>query len=556
MRISRINLKLIFGLKQYYQWTFTIISLFFVSLVIVEYLITIQPVSVSINPNVQYQTFVGWGTSLAWWAEEVGGWNSTLDKTPNDSTRQAVIKALFDNTFNPDEGLGFNVVRYNFGAHTPNNPVSCIQQIVGNSVKRRFRIIPSLQPFPGTNGFDFTLDPNQMWVLKQAQKHGANLFEVFVNSAPVWMLINPCTGGALNGYTDNLDPFHYDNFVNYIATITKHFHDVEGITFKTVEPFNEPTNFWSNIFASQEGMYVNLNTQKIILQKLHNKFKENGVSVYTSLSADDNHSIQGTIIDYQGYSINSSVQQYISQINTHSYFVCLPRILICNARQDLYNLAKQHKKNIWQSEWGWPLGDGFSLGNITLPSIIRPTEMQAALILSKQILLDEWGMHPTAWNVWQAYDTDDPTDSLNHLFGLVARDDNYNIVKPKRYYAMAQYSKFIRPGFQMVNINNAKNSLAAWNQSLEKLVIVTTNFYNGTIYWPFSKFIGGTKNFTYDLSNFQKIFGSVEIQPYRTSETENMVKQPCITPNNNHFTYSASSGSITTFIISKAACSG
>src|SRR5713226_3933873 len=60
--------------------------------------------TVIVTPAQQYQTIQGWGTSLAWWANIIGGWS--------DSQRTALADALY----NPTTGIGLNVVRYNFGA--------------------------------------------------------------------------------------------------------------------------------------------------------------------------------------------------------------------------------------------------------------------------------------------------------------------------------------------------------------------------------------------------------------------------------------------------------
>src|SRR2546430_3871943 len=63
--------------------------------------------------------FQGWGTSLAWWANVVGGWSA-----PN---RERIDNELFGrpDAEHPDR-LGLNVVRYNVGASstTGNPPVA------------------------------------------------------------------------------------------------------------------------------------------------------------------------------------------------------------------------------------------------------------------------------------------------------------------------------------------------------------------------------------------------------------------------------------------------
>jgi hypothetical protein len=44
---------------------------------------------------------------------------------------------------------------------------------------------------------------------------------------------------------DNLRPEMRESFVNYLATVVKHFRDAEGIRFESVELFNEPDGDWS-----------------------------------------------------------------------------------------------------------------------------------------------------------------------------------------------------------------------------------------------------------------------------------------------------------------------
>jgi hypothetical protein len=58
---------------------------------------------VKIDVETRYQTFEGWGTSLAWWAHQIGGWSS--------AKRDEFLELIVD----PTRGLGYNVFRYNIG---------------------------------------------------------------------------------------------------------------------------------------------------------------------------------------------------------------------------------------------------------------------------------------------------------------------------------------------------------------------------------------------------------------------------------------------------------
>ncbi|WP_434749904.1 hypothetical protein [Paenibacillus amylolyticus] len=51
-----------------------------------------------------YNHFEGWGTSLAWWANDLGGWKD-----------QNKVDEVMDLIFDPVKGLGLNIVRYNIG---------------------------------------------------------------------------------------------------------------------------------------------------------------------------------------------------------------------------------------------------------------------------------------------------------------------------------------------------------------------------------------------------------------------------------------------------------
>lgn len=185
---------------------------------------------VTVNPSQAYQTIEGWGSTLAWWAEIIGGW-STSQKT-----------ALAEALFNPTTGIGLNVLRYNFGADGPGNVCESQMQPGGN--------IPSFEP---TNGdYVWTNDANQLWFAQEAKSLGVNVFEGFANSAPAWMLDNSCTAGGPGG-ADNLNPAYNADFASYLATIDAHFHNDFGITLQTIDAFNEPNQPWWTSTTTRKG---------------------------------------------------------------------------------------------------------------------------------------------------------------------------------------------------------------------------------------------------------------------------------------------------------------
>jgi O-glycosyl hydrolase len=129
--------------------------------------------------NVYVGHFEGWGTSLAWGGNIVGGWS--------DRNRTAIADLLFSTT----TGLGLNIVRYHIGAGLNPNSAS-----IGCGVHRPGSPLPLYQPAPGV--WDWTVDANQRWFAQAAQARGANLFLAYASAPPYWMTKNGCTNGGDN----------------------------------------------------------------------------------------------------------------------------------------------------------------------------------------------------------------------------------------------------------------------------------------------------------------------------------------------------------------------
>ena len=447
--------------------------------------------TVTIAPAQQYQTIQGWGSTLAWWANIIGGWSS--------SQKTALANALFD----PNSGIGLNVLRYNFGADGP-----------GNTCRNQMQPGGNFQSFEPTKGnYVWTNDANQIWFAQAAKARGANVFEGFSNSAPVWMLNNNCTAGGPGG-VDNLNPAHNADFANFLATVDKHFHDSFGITLQTIDAFNEPNQSWWKSTGTQEGMAVSTAHQNTIIPLLKTALQQNGASAYTAISSPDDTSVSSSMGAFNGYS--AATKADVAQWNTHTY-------VATNAqRQSAYaTIGQADHKRLWMSEWN----DG-ARGN-------QGSQINAALVLSSHILDDEQNLHPSAWVIWQA--VNQVGESINGDQGLAYRSANNTISYPPRYYAMGNYSKFIRQGYQMIGDNDA-NSFTAYDASTHSLVIVTTN----------SSANAATVN--YNLANFSSVGGTAT--PHQTSASENLKQLGNIGIAGKAFTTTLPAKSITTFVIS------
>lgn len=438
------------------------------------------------DPSIQFQPFQGWGTSLAWWAYVVGGFP--------EPARQDYI----DKAFDPVKGLGLNVVRYNIGGGE--NP----QYLAPNKQFLEYRAaVPGYQSSPGQ--WNWSADPNQRWVLQAAMAKGANQLEAFSNSPPYWMTKSGSVTGNQNG-ADNVKPESYDAFANYLTDVVKHFHDTWGITFRELEPLNEPTGNWWKIGNHQEGCHVDRPNQNTIVKATGAALTRSGLP--TKVAASDENTIGDADKTFAYY--DNTALKVLSKINTHSYGG--------GDRTQLSNFALSTGKDLWLSEYG----DGDASG----------------LTMSERIIEDINGLHPSAWVYWQVVDN---AGGWGFLKNPLKDETTTAYTINKKYHVMGNFSKFIRPGYRFIAISDP-HSLAAYDARSRRLVIVTTN-----------REIKDTQ-VTYDLKQFTRLGRSVTA--YRTSSTEDLAQLPPIAITNQGFRSVARAQSVITYVITGAVYRG
>lgn len=445
--------------------------------------------TINVDASMSNQTFEGWGTSLAWFANSVGGWT-------NATNQNNLMHALFD----PATGLGLSYLRYNIGG---GNDPQC-----GTGGSHYACITPSYHATPGyepSNGvYNWTLDSNQRWVATTAQSMGADLFEAVSYSPPYWMTNSGTSEGGVSG-ADNLASAYYGSgsgtFADYLTTVAQHFSSSFGITFHHVEPLNEPgQSWWTAGDTKQEGCAFHLSNQELTIQDVQGSLASKGLP--TQVAAMDefqegslNSSSATTANEFYNY--DGTTRGDLTAVNTHGYSSTAGSVAIETS-------AIHYGKRVTQSEWG----SGDTTGKD----------------LSNQILADIYMTRPVAWVIWQP---DYP--------GLANIDyTNQTYTLNEGYYVLEQYARFIRPGFQFIAISDAQ-SLAAFNQQRQTLVIVTQN-------WNASN-----RSVSYQLSNFSSVGGSAAA--YRTSATENFASLGNVSISNGSFSYIANANSVTTFVV-------
>src|ERR1035437_7094706 len=185
--------------------------------------------AVAIDPSIKSQVIEGWGASLCWWANIMGGFSDSK------------IKTICDWITDPVNGLNMNIFRFNIGGG--DDPTHHHKRTDGGAM-------------PGykaslTAPYDWTQDANQRKIMQQLiasriAKAGVNDIQIvgFSNSPPYWMTRSVCSAGSVEGNVTNLQSGMFDNFADYLTEVVKHYHDSLGITFNYIEPFNEPDGNW------------------------------------------------------------------------------------------------------------------------------------------------------------------------------------------------------------------------------------------------------------------------------------------------------------------------
>lgn len=383
-----------------------------------------------IDSNNLLQPFEGWGSSLCWWARMCGTWS------------EGKLDEIIDWLVSP-EGLNMSIFRYNIGGGDDPQNTHCEPHHMGKGKGLRAEM-EGFQDFAG-GPYIWERDAAQRRVmLKIREKRPDAIFEAFSNSAPWWMTISGCCGGAVKATDDNLNPAFYDAFAHYLVDVCKHYKDVYGLEFRTLAPFNEPnTDYWyAN--GSQEGCHFNPSTQADFLRVLHPILKASGLSTVISTSDETDVSLEVEEIELFR---REGLLPYIGQFNTHTYRVN------DKSRLDYRRLGEETGKRIWQSEVGGG-GQGIQ-GNLTLA----------------QKMFDDLNlMRPAAWLDWQY------VEEHGDQWSLVTSSfsDESTAIRNKNYYVRQQVTKYISPGSRFIP-SPCRQSIAAVDPSGKKLTLVLLN---------------------------------------------------------------------------------
>ncbi|MFT4076915.1 MAG: glycoside hydrolase [Asticcacaulis sp.] len=396
-----------------------------------------KAVSVEIRPrwDTPGKPFEGWGTALAWFANVTG-------KLP-PAQREHLADLLYG-----ADGLGWNIARYNIGGG--NAPEATPYLRLGADIQGFWR-----RP-PGVTGTDWwapddpaqwnwSADAGQRWWLDAVRTRVPQkdqIFEAFSNSPPYFMTVSGLVSGNDSGLDDNLRPGYEDRFADYLVRVTLELERRHHIHFRTLSPVNEPNTSYWYAANTQEGAHWSPATQSLVLKAVHKALVGQGAD--TEISAMDETNALTFVQDWAG--LDEAARDVIGQLNAHSYDT--------TGKTAVRDIARATGKRLWMSEV-----------DLTPPGVRQDFgDMRPAITLGEQIVSDINRLQPQAWVLWQAVERETMEAGKGSNWGLI-KLDFANTADPAinvtvKYAAMANFSRYIRPGARFLPVDDTDTVVA------------------------------------------------------------------------------------------------
>ncbi|MFJ5972549.1 glycoside hydrolase [Streptomyces sp. NPDC093060] len=399
-----------------------------------------EPAAAEVSPHAA-QTIDDFGASGAWWVNDL--------KNFDPKVQARVAELLFSH-----QGLDLSAYRYNIGGggagvtYAPRAP----------------------EDFLNSDGsYDWSKDKAGRYFLYAAAKYGVKDLIGFVNSAPAaWKTNGKSCGGYLKADNEQ-------DFAKYVADVTDHFAR-QGVKLDYISPFNEPTNSFDS--CGQEGMLVDPSQRDDIVRALG--AEQRARHQKTGIIADESTST---------VKFNEEIPQWVSQPGTAQYVSKLAHHTYDNPsdanRAKVYETSKAAGRQSWSTEICC-----FGKGGTGWAQEYDPT-IDGGLNLSRIIYKDFATAHDSAFQWWVALSEmigSDPLakndDGWND--GLIYYDPNYaangnqTLYFTKRYYALGQYSKFVKPGSVAHNVTGAPDGVEVSTYDQAGKWVVVVNNHNTT----------------------------------------------------------------------------
>jgi O-glycosyl hydrolase len=388
----------------------------------------------------------GFGAAGAWWPNDLVKYGSTL--------QQEVGDLLFGKS-----GIALSVYRYNIGGGGVgvNNPPRAAQTFLTSS-----------------GGYDWNRDPGGQLFLQMAAPTVPVLIG-FVNSAPTpWTTNSQNCGGSLKSGSEWA-------YGGYLTDVAAHFRS-QGVTLSYISPMNEPDYTFAG--GNQEGMAVPPWQRAVVVQAAGRQLAQR--ASYCRLIADESSHV--------GDQFNPELPQWMTVPGTAQYVAYLahhvydfPSDL---ALQTARRLGQLYGKTLWCTEiccidsrtgkfgqqYDPTISGAMSLANLIWQCLTQANDASFHwwLACSSAMGTDPLASPGSADKVNFSGWNDGLLYYAPQYAGIPGKEAIYTT---KRFYAMGNFSRYVRPGDQRHDVSGGPSNLriVAFSTSTGWSLVVTNN---------------------------------------------------------------------------------
>jgi glucosylceramidase len=375
--------------------------------------------TIEIDPTRQYQAIDGFGGAF-----NEAGWAALTTSAVSAAQRSDVMEALFD----PVDGAGFTLARVPMGS----NDFALTHYSYSD--------LPSGTDFP-LSGFSVTHDEQYLIpYIQAAQAEGDFRIMASPWTAPAWMKTNNSLVGGGSVIPPSTDARYYQAYALYFAKYVQAYASY-GITIDDVSIQNEPQNpalFESTLFTAQQ-------MADFVADDLGPTFEAQDVGARIRIY-EHNQDTWTYPVDVLA---DSGVLPYVAGVNYHPYECDFGQQYCSVANLDLFAQAAPGYST-WQSEHT----------DLDVPD---PTDY-AGDARWAELIVDAMTHGESGYLYWnmvldeEGGPVSDLSDSQEPLVVVDSSDATATISYMPKYYHLAHFSKFVRPGAHRIGASGGTNA--------------------------------------------------------------------------------------------------
>jgi len=418
---------------------------------------------------------------------------------------------------------GFGASSAFFGANITNEVADQLfdaKKGIGLSLLRTMIGMPADLLSDGSEPTDGTALPvataPELTTAQQAMLRGVKVWGTAWTPPPIWKTTNSKNGKG-DGFTGNkLDPAHYQEYANYLADFVDLMAQ-NGVPIMGVSPANEP-----DYTASWDGaQWSPAELSTFISQYMGPTFAQRASAV--QIISPDTASWPNLDKYLTPILADPAGKNYLSVVATHPYQNGSDPIALN------YKKPAQNGKRFWQSEWSQENGKG---------DTPNPT-MTSAIDMMKRLHDHMVVSNLNAWSWWAIYVSADAlasadTTKTRENPGLFQADATMGEAYMfKRGYALGNWAKFVRPGFQRIDATADAGAgvLAEAYRDATHIAVIAINTSSNKV----------TQKFTLEGGSFGTL------TPWVTSPDDSLAAKSPITATDT-FSYVLPASSVVTFV--------